>query len=183
MWTSIVSGVFLLVGSGLAFYGTYLGHKAQKEVARMQINEKLIAENKINWSNETRKLIAKFIRDCFNLNHVIKDANLIQEKQVASMDINLTERQRERLKPSTEELKRITLAMSELGDAMQVVAEIRLHIFDADDKLGNEVLEKIILIEQHYSSFEEAPSNELNELTELARKYFKEQWEELTTVQ
>ena len=42
----------------------------QKEIAKMQNDEKLFYEKQIEWANETRKLIAKFVTDCIELNQI-----------------------------------------------------------------------------------------------------------------
>lgn len=181
MWNAIISGIFLLVGTGLAFYGTYLGHKTQKEIAEMQINEKLISENKIAWANESRKLLAKFIRHCFELNHTIDTMNLIQEQIALSRDSSLPIEERRKLLQITEkdreDLKR---GMDDITNTLQTLAELRLYIFDDQDGDSKDVLDKTLEIEGFIQRKQKIPINQLNELTDIAREYFKSQWIELT---
>lgn len=150
MISAIISGCFLIVGAILAFWGTYSNTKAQKQIAKMQIDERLIAENKIAWSNETRKLIAEFIRRCFELNQIIKD------------------------KQNSAEMKRL------IYESVQNVTDIQLHFFDSENALGTRLLDEILNLEQHYSKYEPIPSADLSFLTEIARQYFEQQWNELT---
>lgn len=170
--SAILSGVFLLVGAWLAYTGTQKSNQVQKDIAKMQIDERLIAENKLRWSDESRILIAKFIRGCFEINHVIESTSTFKNSH-HSHDINdLVEIQNE-----------ARAGLNKTNDLVQIVAEIRLHIFDYDDDLGNELLNKILEIESYFSKFEKIPEVELENLTELSRQYFNKQWRELTILE
>lgn len=179
--SAILSGMFLIIGALLAYYGTHRSNQVQKEITKMKIDERLIAENKLNWSNETRKLIAQFIRKCFELNQIIEKANLVNERVKLSSDNSLPVKKRRELLNLTQQDKAdLKTAMNGISEAIEIVAEIRLHVFDYEDHIGNSLLERIIEVEQHYTKFEKIPNSELTELTELARQYFEKQWVELT---
>ncbi|MDE3751889.1 hypothetical protein [Pediococcus pentosaceus] len=181
-----------LIGAGLAFWGARRGAKIQSEVsekniknsmeiAKMNIEEKLIAENKISWDNETRKLISKFIRQCFDINHGIENVKIIEQKKKLSVDPTISAKERKQYSElSKEDVENVKQTMSILADAMETMTEIRLHIFDKSDVLGNQLLDAFVNAEQHFEKNETIPSAELAQLTELSRNYFERQWKELT---
>lgn len=187
----ITSGISVF-GAGLSFLGAQKGAKTQietteksvennMEIAKMNIEEKLIAENKINWNNRTRELISKFIRQCFDINHGIDQVQIINKKRELSVDPSLPSKERNKYSNlSKEDLEMAKKTLVTISDAVETVTEIRLHIFDRSDSLGNELLERIIDVEKYFQRMEKIPSKELSRLTELARNYFELQWKELT---
>lgn len=76
---AIVSGIVSLIGYAITACIQSKNAKktieTQKEIAQMQKDEKLFYESQLEWANETRKLIAKFVRTGTELNHVISDYN------------------------------------------------------------------------------------------------------------
>lgn len=166
--SAILSGVFLLVGAWLAYTGTQKSNQVQKDIAKMQIDERLIAENKLRWSDETRGLVAKFIRICFETSNWIEELKSIELEQAGIGELK-------RLSEKT------TLVQRKLGDMTEIVTEIRLHIFNDKNEFGKSLLSKILKIEKYYGDTKTVPAEELEELTEIARKYFEQQFIELTT--
>ena len=178
----------MLVGSLIAYRSTHRTLKAQrriaeqqmtnaKEVNQAQMNEKLILENRVAWDNETRKLISKLIGQLFSLNHVIEKAGLVQDKLNLASNSKLPDSQKRKLIHLTSnEEQALTAGMESISEAVEIVALIRLHLFENtpnEQRLWN----KIISIEQQMTNFEKIPSSELNELTEVARIYFQGNWE------
>lgn len=78
---AIVSGIVSLIGYAITACIQDKNAKktieTQKEIAQMQKDEKLFYESQLDWANETRKLIAKFVRTGTELNHVINDYNQV----------------------------------------------------------------------------------------------------------
>lgn len=171
-WTPYITGGISLVGVGLSFLGARKGAKIQIEsteksikkdvdIAKMNIKERLIAENEVNWDNELKKLISRFIQQCFDINNGIKEA-------------------KSNTKHTKDGLNKIKRTLKTISEASETMTEIRLHIFDSSDSLGNLLLDKFVEAIQHFQKMEPIPSSELAELTELSRNYFEKKWKELT---
>lgn len=174
--SAVLSGIFLIVGSILTYKGTKRASQAQIKIAEMQIDERLIAENKLQWSNETRGLIAKFIRKCFEINHVMDSAEELKKLNSKKKSVNSAD-----LKKLLEIRSDVISTQDSVKDLVELVTEIRLRIFDSEDPQGNGLLKKILDIEQYFSEFKKIPASELDQLAELSRQYFEQQFKELTT--
>lgn len=186
-WTWIGSGCFVIIGALIAYLGTRRTLKIQREITEQQIksakevnqaqmNEKLLLENRVAWDNETRELIAKLIGQLFSINHVIEKAQLVTEKLKMAKDANIPVEQRmDFLSISEEEKNDLKTGMESITKTVETVALIRLHLFE--DTPNERILwDKIRAVEQRMSKFEKIPSNELEQLTELARTYFLGNW-------
>lgn len=187
---AIISGVCAIFGAVLAFWGANRGAKSQKnltketirkdmDIAKMNIEEKLIAENKINWSNESRILIAQFIKQCFTINTSIETAGRVQKyiDLITDSDIPSIEKI-ELMKFADKENNSIKITMNAISDSIETLTLLRLHFFD-DNESEQQILTKTLIIETYLQRFEKIPNEELSELTELSRKYFRNQWKEL----
>ncbi|WP_426290348.1 hypothetical protein [Lactiplantibacillus plantarum] len=185
---NLISGVSVVVGALIAYRSTHRTLRAQREIAEYQVtnskevnqsqmNEKLILENRVSWDNETRELILKLIGQFFSLNHTIEKSGIIQKRLDLSRDSSIPVKQREKMMRLTEnERKDLVAGMESMSAIVETVALVRLHLFE-DTPNERRVWDKIIDIEQHFSKSEKVPSNELNELTEIARIYFQGNWE------
>lgn len=184
---NFISGSFIIAAL-IAYLSTRRTLKVQREIAQKQMirakevnqspmNEKLILENRVAWDNETRELISKLIGQFFSLNHTIEKAGIIQKRLDLSRDNSIPVKQREKMMRLTEsERKDLIAGMDGMSTVVETVAIIRLHLFE-DTPNEKRLWDKIIDIEQHFSKSEKVPSNELNELTEFARIYFRGNWE------
>lgn len=102
---AIVSGVVSLIGYSITAYIQNKSNKealkvqkknsndtikTQKEIAKMGQKEKLFYESQLEWSNEVRKLITKFIFNCQKLNSLRKNdpTELKKEYQSKTNDLN-----------------------------------------------------------------------------------------------
>lgn len=184
---SVISGLFVLGGAVISAWSTHQTLAAQKEISKrqvesakevnqMQMNEKLILENRVAWDNETRSLISKLIEQLFSLNHVIEKADSVRQMLKMARDPKLPSSQRNKLlQLSDDEKHDLKAGMDGIDKTIGTVALIRLHLFD-DTPNEKELWNKIMSIEQYMTKFEKIPSSELNELTEIARIYFQGNW-------
>lgn len=76
----------------------------QKEIAKMQNDEKLFYEKQIEWANETRKLIAKFVTDCIELNRYIKIAHNLGEETYKGKELQKYVEKADKMSERVEEL-------------------------------------------------------------------------------
>lgn len=184
---NLISGVFVIIAAVIAYLSTSRTLKVQREIAekqmisakevnQSQMNEKILLETRVAWDNETRELIAKLIGQLFSLNHVIEKANLIRKRIDLSSDSSISPKQREKMMRITDsERNDLKSEMETHSSTVETIALVRLHLFE--DTPNERILwDKIRAVEQHMSKFEKIPSNELEQLTELARTYFLGNW-------
>ena len=143
---ALVSGVVALIGYSItAFVQSRNGKKAieaQKEIAQMQRDEKLFYESKLEWANETRKLIAKFVSDSFRLNILVKNIksmnNKVEKLNFSPSEVDGMSRE------SSENLHKAGELLSSLNEE---VTMIRLYLFRKNDDHEKEVLDMIKSLE------------------------------------
>ena len=175
---ALVSGVVALIGYGItAFVQSKNGKKAieaQKEIAQMQKDEKLFYESQLRWTDEVRKLIAKFVDNCFKFNILSHKINSTEEKSKKG-DLDLSEvaeitNLRGKYVKEAEEL------ITSLNEEVTI---IRLYLFHKDDEREQKVLKTILLLEHNMSVENGIDSKELDKFIELVRDYFDNQMKEL----
>ena len=139
----------------------------QEEIAKMQNDEKLFYEKQIEWANETRKLIAKFVTDCIELNRYIKIAHNLGEETYKGKELQKYVEKADKMSERVEEL---TLNLQE------ETTLIRLYLF-----YEAMVRNKMLAVEQYFSKGQAIPDSELNVFVDVARQMFNHQMEELRT--
>lgn len=144
----------------------------QKEIAKMQNDEKLFYEKQIEWANETRKLIAKFVTDCIELNRYIKIAHNLGEETYKGKELQKYVEKADKMSERVEEL---TLNLQE------ETTLIRLYLFHEKDNYEAMVRNKMLAVEQYFSKGQAIPDSELNLFVDVARQMFNHQMEELRT--
>lgn len=144
----------------------------QKEIAKMQNDEKLFYEKQIEWANETRKLIAKFVTDCIELNRYIKIAHKLGKGTIKANEAKEYVEKSEKMSERVEEL---TLNLQE------ETTLIRLYLFHEKDNYEAMVRNKMLAVEQYFSKGQAIPDSELNVFVDVARQMFNHQMEELRT--
>lgn len=144
----------------------------QKEIAKMQNDEKLFYEKQIEWANETRKLIAKFVTDCIELNRYIKIAHNLGKGTIKANEAKEYVEKSEKMSERVEEL---TLNLQE------ETTLIRLYLFHEKDNYEAMVRNKMLAVEQYFSKGQAIPDSELNVFVDVARQMFNHQMEELRT--
>ena len=175
---ALVSGVVALIGYSItAFVQSRNGKKAieaQKEIAQMQRDEKLFYESKLEWANETRKLIAKFVSDSVRLNILVKNIksmnNKVEKLNFSPSEVDGMSRE------SSENLHKAGELLSSLNEE---VTMIRLYLFRKNDDHEKEVLDMIKALESDMNNQLGINSQLLNEFVNVARDYFNYQMEEL----
>lgn len=144
----------------------------QEEIAKMQNDEKLFYEKQIEWANETRKLIAKFVTDCIELNRYIKIAHNLGEETYKGKELQKYVEKADKMSERVEEL---TLNLQE------ETTLIRLYLFHEKDNYEAMVRNKMLAVEQYFSKGQAIPDSELNVFVDVARQMFNHQMEELRT--
>ena len=184
---AIVSGVVSLIGYSITAYIQNKNNKEalkvqkennsdtikiQKEIAKMQNDEKLFYEKQIEWANETRKLIAKFVTDCIELNRYIKIAHNLGEETYKGKELQKYVEKADKMSERVEEL---TLNLQE------ETTLIRLYLFHEKDNYEAMVRNKMLAVEQYFSKGQAIPDSELNVFVDVARQMFNHQMKELRT--
>lgn len=148
--------------------------EAQKEIAQMQKDEKLFYESQLEWANETRKIIAKFVSDSFRFNILAKNIKSMHEK-VEKRDFDLSE--------AGDISKKTNKNLHEAGELLSSLNEevtmIRLYLFHKDDDHEKKVLNMIAMLESNMNDQLGIDSRLLNEFVDVARDYFNYQMEKL----
>ena len=144
----------------------------QKEIAKMQNDEKMFYEKQIEWANETRKLIAKFVTNCIELNRYIKIAHKLGKGTIKANEAKEYVEKSEKMSERVEEL---TLNLQEKTTL------IRLYLFHEKDNYEAMVRNKMLAVEQYFSKGQAIPDSELNLFVDVARQMFNHQMEELRT--
>ena len=193
---AIVSGVVSLIGYGITAYIQNKSNKealkvqkknsndtikTQKEIAKMGQKEKLFYESQLEWSNEIRKLITKFIFNCQKLNSLRKDVEIIKG-DVQKFSSNDPIELKKEYQSKTTDLNDLSKSIKEtIYDLQNTTTLIRLYLFhtnnDDEQSLINVMYEITThLVEENGKKFD---THELDIFIELARKFFDKQMKEL----
>ncbi|MCC4346107.1 hypothetical protein [Limosilactobacillus reuteri] len=193
---AIVSGVVSLIGYSITAYIQNKSNKealkvqkknsndtikTQKEIAKMGQKEKLFYESQLEWSNEIRKLITKFIFNCQKLNSLRKDVEIIKGDVQKFSSNDPTELKKE-YQSKTNDLNDLSKSIKEtIYDLQNTTTLIRLYLFhtnnDDEQSLINVMYEITThLVEENGKKFD---THELDIFIELARKFFDKQMKEL----
>lgn len=148
--------------------------KMQKEIAEMQKNQKLFYESQLQWANETRKLIAKFISNNFRFNLITKDIEEIRN-EISKPDFNKSDLG-ELSKKVNDSVNRANELLSELSEEATM---IRLYLFHGDNSHEEKILNVVSELAQNMNVQSGVDAQLLRELTEEARSYFNYQMKEL----
>lgn len=147
--------------------------RTQKEIAKMEKDEKLFYQTQLEWSEQTRKLIAKYVLNCILMNRQIKKFNKLKEDEKIISSIADVER------PNNEYLS-VLSEVKKLGDDLQEqITLIRLYLFHKDDPDEARILTEILEMQQHYSRFEVIPDLELDGFVNDVRDLFDKQMKNL----
>lgn len=147
--------------------------QTQKEIAKMEKDEKLFYQTQLEWSEQTRKLIAKYVLNCILMNRQIKKYNRLREDEKIISSIADVER------PNNEYLS-VLSGVKKLGnDLQEQITLIRLYLFHKDDSDEARILAEILEMQQHYSKFEVIPDLELDGFVNDARNLFDKQMKNL----
>ena len=171
---AIISGVVSLVGYVItAVIQSKNGNKAveaQKEIAKMEKDEKLFYESQIRWNDEVRKLFASFIKDCTVLSRTIKEVKNKKQEKVTVADAQ----------ESIDDFKKLVQDVTErINQLQETVSLIRLYLFDEDNPDVQLILTNMLQIIREYGKFEVVSGTELSMFIDLVRHYLYKQMQEL----
>lgn len=171
---AIVSGIVSLIGYVItAVIQSKNGNKAveaQKEIAKMEKDEKLFYESQIRWNDEVRKLFASFIKDCTVLSRTIKEVENKKQEKVTVADAQ----------ESIDDFKKLVQDVTErINQLQETVSLIRLYLFDEDNPDVQLILANMLQIIREYGKFEVVSGTELSMLIDLVRHYLYKQMQEL----
>ena len=168
---AVISGIVALIGYVINSYFQNKNAKeaieVQREIAQMEKDEKLFYESQLEWTNETRKLIAKFVSDSFRFNIVAKNIKDLGKK-VGNWDFDrseidgLSEKTANNLREAGELLSSLN----------EEVTMIRLYLFHEHDESEKELLNMIDSLETDMNNQIMIDSHLLNKFVDVARKYF-----------
>lgn len=165
---AIVSGIVSLIGYAITACIQSKNAKktieTQKEIAQMQKDEKLFYESQLEWANETRKLIAKFVRTGTELNHVISDYNQaakLRESEDPAIKIQ-QETHKTELKAKMEQV---------ISNLQEQVTLLRLYLFHKENKDEQAVLQVILDIEHDMVKNTKISTAGLDNLVNVTRTF------------
>lgn len=147
--------------------------RTQKEIAKMEKDEKLFYQTQLEWSEQTRKLIAKYVLNCILMNRQIKKFNKLKEDEKIISSIADAER------PNNEYLSVLSEVKKLGNDLQEQITLIRLYLFHKDDPDEARILTEILEMQQHYSKFEVIPDLELDGFVNDVRDLFDKQMKNL----
>ena len=147
--------------------------QTQKEIAKMEKDEKLFYQTQLEWSEQTRKLIAKYVLNCILMNRQIKKYNKLKEDEKIISSIADVER------PNNEYLSVLSEVKKLGNDLQEQITLIRLYLFHKDDPDEAKILTEILEMQQYYSRFEVIPDLELDGFINDARDLFDKQMKNL----
>lgn len=175
---AVISGIVALIGYVINSYFQNKNAKeaieVQREIAQMEKDEKLFYESQLEWANETRKLIAKFVSDSFRFNIVAKNIKDLSKK-VGKLDFDRSEIDGLSEKTANS-LRKAGELLSSLNEE---VTMIRLYLFHEHDESEKELLNMIDSLETDMNNQIMIDSHLLNKFVDVARKYFDHQMKEL----
>lgn len=165
---AIVSGIVSLIGYAITACIQGKNAKktieAQKEIAQMQKDEKLFYESQLDWANETRKLIAKFVRTGTELNHVINDYNQVAKLKKSKDPAT-------RIKQETHKAELEAKMEQVISNLQEQVTLLRLYLFHKENKDEQAVLKVILDIEHDMVENNKISTAGLDNLVNVTRTF------------
>ena len=187
---AIVSGLVSLIGYGITAYIQNKSNKealqvqkknsedtikTQKEIAKMGQKEKLFYESQLEWSNELRKQLSKFVSQCSQYNDLKRKSKYIMDKSKSFRLQN-----EDMLDLTMQSLNEVTTSLTDLSNKMQTQTSlIRLLCFHKDNNYEQKILYQIALIIKPYAKGELIPFKDVDKLVEYGQDYFEQQMKEL----
>lgn len=171
------------IGSKSQLNSTKVSVKKDLKIAQMNIEQKLVADNNIAWSNQIRTLLTKFVRQCFEINQIILDIEVVEKHRKIS---DLSEKQINYFDDDVQKrIENIKGRLPVIDEAIETIAMLQLTLFRRSS-LEKQILDQTLKIKKCFDNntedtkFKIIADEDINELIELSRKYFKQQWDFLT---
>lgn len=187
---ALISGLVSLIGYGITAYIQNKSNKealqvqkknsedtikTQKEIAKMGQKEKLFYESQLEWSNELRKQLSKFVSQCSQYNDLKRKSKYIMDKSKSFRLQN-----EDMLDLTMQSLNEVTTSLTDLSNKMQTQTSlIRLLCFHKDNNYEQKILYQIALIIKPYAKGELIPFKDVDKLVEYGQDYFEQQMKEL----
>lgn len=187
---ALISGLVSLIGYGITAYIQNKSNKealqvqkknsedtikTQKEIAKMGQKEKLFYESQLEWSNELRKQLSKFVSQCSQYNDLKRKSKYIVDKSKSFRLQN-----EDMLDLTMQSLNEVTTSLTDLSNEMQTqISLIRLLCFHKDNNYEQKILYQIALIIKPYAKGELIPFKDVDKLVEYGQDYFEQQMKEL----
>lgn len=174
MWSIIGTG--LVAGIIAAFANILVAHwnnVTQRETTKMTNSGKLV-EVMLNWNNETRTLIGKFVENCFKLNSIYQSSELLNKRYEVAVNTNAPKEVFDQITEASnnfplKEMREVT------GELYELRAQIKMHLFN-DSYLEKDIIEQVDVIINNINDYHKLPIDEINKLVDLSKTYFAEQW-------
>lgn len=187
---ALISGLVSLIGYGITAYIQNKSNKealqvqkknsedtikTQKEIAKMGQKEKLFYESQLEWSNELRKQLSKFVSQCSQYNDLKRKSKYIVDKSKSFRLQN-----EDMLDLTMQSLNEVTTSLTDLSNKMQTQTSlIRLLCFHKDNNYEQKILYQIALIIKPYAKGKLIPFKDVDKLVEYGQDYFEQQMKEL----
>lgn len=187
---AIVSGIVSLIGYSITAYIQNKNNKealkvqkknngdtikTQKEIAKMGHKEKLFYESQLEWSNELRKQLAKFVSQCSKYNDLKR-----KTRSIINRSKSIKMQNEDMLDLALQSLDETTSNLTDLGNEMQIQTSlIRLLCFHRNNIREQKILYQIAIIVKFYGKGELIPFNNVDKLIEYSQDYFEYQMKEL----
>lgn len=143
--------------------------------------EKLFYESQLEWSNEVRKLITKFVFSCQKLNSLRNGIEEIRNDNRRFSSRNPDELEKE-YQSKVDSLKNLSNNIEEtIYNLQNTTTLIRLYLFHIDNSEEKNLINVMYDIVEHSIDDDgrKYDSHELDIFIELARKFFDKQMKEL----
>ncbi|WP_251576120.1 hypothetical protein [Limosilactobacillus agrestimuris] len=175
---AVISGIVAIIGyvitSVVQSKNGEEAIKMQKEIAEMQKNQKLFYESQLQWANETRRLIAKFISGNFRFNIIVKNIGSIRsELSKSDLDNSKLGELSEKINDNVQKLNEL------LSELTEEATMIRLYLFHEDNIYEKRILDVVSELAKNTNEKDGVDIELLQKLIETTRKYFNQQMEEL----
>lgn len=177
MWDVIGTG--LIAGIIAALANILIAHssnRTQRVITKMQNVEKL-NEIELRWNGETRKLISEFVETCFKINQIYNEKNRLIKQYKDAINSKSSDAI---FNSITEGSKAVIKNSNQIFSTLyRLQAQIKMHLYDEQEYLVNDINSQIKKIVVELESNETLPTEDIDELIALSRKYFSAKWKQL----
>ncbi|MBB1079078.1 hypothetical protein H5S09_03650 [Limosilactobacillus sp. STM2_1] len=177
MWDVIGTG--LIAGVIAALVNVLVAkwsNQTQRETTKM-LNLEKTNEVTLEWNNETRELISKFVKTCFQTYQVYNTADSLVGRFDEAIKSNSNDQIFDNI---TDDAKTVIKNSNQTSSELYALqAQIRMHLYDDHDYLVIDINNQIEKVIEKLESNRSLPVKEINDLIDLSREYFSIQWERI----
>lgn len=177
MWNVIGTGLVAgLIASMTNILIAHLSNRTQRETTKM-LNLEKTNEVTLEWNNETRDLISKFVKACFQTHQVYNATDGLVGRFSEAIKLNSNDRVFDNI---TEDAKAAIKKSNQTSSELYALqAQIRMHLYDDRDYLVTDINNQIEKVIEKLESNRSLPAKEIDDLVDLSREYFSTQWERI----